>query len=141
VRDETGKPQPTPVVVGGLTDVTLDPIGVRVLRPDGKGGVKPCNAVVIRPGARNGEVFTKEFATSEDDMTAIPLEFYKGDSENLEECERLLEVQISGLPPGRPRGQRVKVSLKFDADGILTGEALDVSSNTKVDIHFDRSKN
>jgi molecular chaperone DnaK len=141
VQTVSGQKETKQVKVGGLTDVTMDPIGVEVFRSDGQGGYKSCNAVVVPGGARYNEVFSKEFATSEDGMTAIPIVLYKGDSDSVDQCERLMEVTISGLPGGRPRGQRVKVSLKFDDSGILTGEALDVTSKTKVDIIFDRSKN
>src|SRR5262249_36726202 len=48
--DETGRPRPTEVVVGGLTDVSTYPVGVEVLRPDGRGGYGRYNSVVVPEG-------------------------------------------------------------------------------------------
>lgn len=124
---------------GGLTDTAAYAIGVEVLRP-AQGGYAPCNAVVVPAGARYGETSEKEFRTSEDGMTEIHITLLKGDSPDLSQCEQLMAVIISGLPAGRPKGQRVKVRLGYDNNGIVRGNALDVATNTQVDFEVDRSK-
>jgi molecular chaperone DnaK len=150
----TGKPVPKPVpqddgtveqkdvVVkqGGLTDISAYAVGVEVLRPDGKGGMGHFNAVVVPSGARYGEVFNKEFSVVEDGVTEIHIVLYKGDSPNLDQCEQLMSVTISGLPPGRPARLPVVVTMSYDDGGILRGKAKDVTTGKDVDIVFDRSK-
>jgi molecular chaperone DnaK (HSP70) len=51
-----------------------------------------------------------------------------------------MAVLISGLPAGRPKGQRVKVRLGYDSNGIVKGSALDVATNTQVEFEIDRSR-
>jgi molecular chaperone DnaK (HSP70) len=132
----------TPLTVspGGLTDTALYAIGVEVLRPDGKGNVARFNSVVVPAGARYGEEFEKEFRTAEDNMTEIPVALHKGDASDIDQCEPLMTFTITGLPPNRPRGQRVRVKLGYDGSGIIRGTAVDVETNQRADIVVDRSK-
>src|SRR5262249_49066865 len=111
-----------------------------VLRPAGQGAYAAFNAVVVPAGARYGETSEKEFRTSEDGMTEIHITLYKGDSPDLSQCAQLMAVIISGLPADRPKGQRVKVRLGYDSNGIVRGNALDIATNTQVDFEVDRSK-
>ena len=132
----------TPVSVGpaGIVEITAESIGVEVLRPAGSGTWRKANAVLIPKGATYEQEFTKEFQTSEDGMTEIPIAFYKGDAEDVAACQPLMTFTISGLPPGRPSGQRVEVTLRYDSSGILRGNALDVATRTVCDIVIDRTK-
>ncbi len=132
----------TPLTVspGGLTDTALYAIGVEVLRPDGKGQFAKFNSVVVPAGARYGEEFEKEFRTAEDNMTEIPVALHKGDASDIDQCEPLMTFTITGLPPNRPRGQRVRVKLGYDGSGIIRGTAVDVETNQRADIVVDRSK-
>jgi len=140
VAKADGTVQKTKVAVGGLTDTTLYSVGVEVLRADGQGGVKRYNSVIIPANAEYGKEFEKEFRTAEDGMTDIPLTMYKGEAGEVTQCEQLMEFTITGLPPGRPKGQLVKVKLSFDQSGIIRGSAIDLATGQKVDIAIDRSK-
>jgi molecular chaperone DnaK len=142
VAKSDGTVEKTPVVVkpGGLSDQTLYAVGVEVLRYDAQGEIKHYNSVIIPANSDYGKEFEKEFRTFEDGMTEIPLTLYKGEEGEVEKCEQLMEVMIPGLPPGRPKGQRVKVKLSFDASGIIRGSALDVATGQKVEIVIDRTK-
>ncbi|MEK9137722.1 MAG: Hsp70 family protein, partial [Bacteroidota bacterium] len=124
---------------GGLTD-TGYAVGVEVLRPDAQGQMTKFNAVIVPDGARYGEEFDKEFRASEDNMTEIPIMLYKGDSPNLDECEPLMMFTITDLPPDRPKGQPVKVTLGYDSSGIIRGTAIDVNTDQKAEIVLDRNK-
>jgi molecular chaperone DnaK len=139
--DPDGTPLPTAVSMGpqGITDVSFA-VGVEVLRGDGRGGWTRFNSVIIPANAPYETEFTKEFRTSEDNMTEITVVLYEGESPDINECKRLMEFTIAGLPPGRPKGQPVHVTLKFDANGIIRGTAIDVNTGQKVDIVFDRTK-
>lgn len=134
------QPRQVQVAPGGLTDTAIYAVGVEVLRSDGQGGYASFNSVVVPAGARYGESFEKEFRTSEDGMSEIFITLYKGDSPDLSQCEQLMAVTIDGLPPSRPKGQRVRVKLGYDSSGILRGTAVDVASNTEVGLEVDRSK-
>jgi len=136
-----GKVEPRPVKVspGGLTDISTYAVGVEIMRPDGRGGWARLNKVIVKAGARYGEVFSKDFATSEDDMTEIPIVLYKGDSEDLNDCERLMTFIIKDLPAGLKAGAKVGVTLGYDDSGILRGRAQ-VETGHTVDIVYDRTQ-
>jgi molecular chaperone DnaK len=124
----------------GLTDASFYSIGIEVFRPDGKGGFGRFNAVVLPKGIIFGKEITKEFRTAEDGSTEILLVLYKGETDNIDDCERLMDFTIAGLPAGRPRGQLVRVTLGYDPSGIVRGKAIDVSSGVECEIVIDRSK-
>jgi molecular chaperone DnaK len=127
-------------VIAKPSDISTYSIGVEVLRGDGQGGHARLNSIVLPRGARSGEApVVKELQTSEDGMTEIPITLYQGESANIDECQQLMVVTIGGLPADRPRGQRVKVSLGYDTNGILRGSAVDVSSSQQAEIVIDRS--
>ncbi|MGE0129082.1 MAG: Hsp70 family protein [Blastocatellales bacterium] len=138
--DDKGKM--IPMTVGGLTDTALYAVGVEVLRPDGQGKVARFNSVVVPAGARYGEEFEKEFRTAEDNMTEIPVALHKSDADttDIDQCEPLMTFTITGLPSGRPRGQRVRVKLGYDSSGIIRGTAVDVETDQRADIVVDRNK-
>jgi len=98
------------------------------------------NAIVIPDGAPYGQVFEKFFATSEDDMTEIPLILYEGADPDPANCTKLATLTISGLPPGRSKGKRVRITLSYDSNGIIRGEGIDVETGKRVDIVIDRQK-
>ena len=123
-----------------VTDVARYAIGVEVLRPDGQGGYKKVNAVVVPTGSVYGQEFKRIFHTAEDGMTDILFVLYKGDSPNLVECEWLMEAVISDLPPDRPRGKPVEVTLGYDYSGILRGSAVDLGTAKDCTFVVDRHK-
>ncbi len=135
-----GPDGPTDVKVISLTDAARYAIGVEVVRPDGQGGYKRFNSVVVPAGAIYGQEFVKEFRTAEDGMTEIVVALYKGDAAEIDQSEYLAEALISGLPPDRPRGQLVKVILSYDNSGILRGSAIDKASGLQCELVVDHSK-
>ena len=96
------------------------------------------NVVLIKRGAQYNEIFEEEFGTAYDGMTDIPLVFYEGDSPDVEDCTRLADVSITGLPPGRPAGRPVKVRLWYDRNGIIHGQAIDLETHQDVEIKIER---
>jgi molecular chaperone DnaK len=114
-------------------------IGVEVIEVDQGGNVaRRENVVLIKRGAQYGEVFEHEFGTAFDGMTEIPLVFYEGDSPDPDECIRLADVTIEGLPPSRPAGRPVKVRLWYDRNGIVCGQAIDLETRRDVEINISR---
>ncbi|MGD2086295.1 MAG: Hsp70 family protein [Candidatus Aminicenantes bacterium] len=114
-------------------------IGVEVVIVDDTGNVtKQENVVIIKQGAQYGEIFEQEFGTAFDGMTEIPLVFYEGDSPDPDQCTRLADVTIQGLPPDRPAGRPVKVRLWYDRSGIVCGQAIDLDTKQDVEIKIER---
>jgi molecular chaperone DnaK len=138
--DGTRAAVPVTVAPGGLTDIATYAVGVEIVRPLGVGQWQRRNAVIVPYGATYERDFTKEFRTSEDGMTEIPITLLKGDDENAEKCEPLMTFTITGLPPDRPAGQRVEVTLRYDSSGVLRGSAVDVATRKVCDIVVDRTK-
>ncbi|MBI3248837.1 MAG: Hsp70 family protein [Deltaproteobacteria bacterium] len=146
----TPPPPPDPVIVvkgqrivlsaDGLVD-TGKAVGVEIIGGfDAAGNPLPRNAVIVPDGAVYGQEYEKDFATSRDNMTEIPVVLYEGADADLANCTHLASVTISGLPPGRPKGKRVRVKLSYDPSGIIRGEGVDLESGQKVDILIDRRK-
>jgi len=142
VRQDDGKVETKQVTLNpkGITDISAYSIGVEVLRPDGQGGFASFNSVVLPAGSQYGDMKEKEFRTSADGMTEIDVALYRGESADLTQCEHLMAVTIRGLPAGRPKGQKVKVKIGYDNNGIVRGSALDLATDTQVEFEVDRSK-
>lgn len=131
-----------PVSVGqqGLTDTSHYSVGIEVVR-ERQGQTVRANKIILPKGAEyGGQMVQRTFSTSEYGMTEIPVVLYKGEAEDLGECERLEMFTIVGLPPDRPKGQLVEVALGYDASGILRGKAVDVATGKECEIVIDRSK-
>jgi molecular chaperone DnaK len=121
-------------------DDVYNPVGVEIVILDEQGQVaERRNAPVIRRNARHGELFEREFAIAFDNMTEVLLKFYEGDSPNIDDCEFLADVYITGLPPNRPAGGLVKVRLWYDSNGIIHGQAIDQATRRDVEIEIRRS--
>lgn len=143
--DGAGAPQPTIQTRDGA--ITLlpgggdvgKPIGVEVVEVDDSGNVTHReNVVLIKRGAQYSEIFELEFGTAFHGMTEIPLVFYEGDSPDPEDCTRLADVTIEGLPPNRPAGRPVKVRLWYDRNGIVCGQAIDLETRKDVEVKIER---
>lgn len=116
-----------------------NPVGIEVVEVDDAGNIaRRENVVLIKRGAQYNEIFEQEFGTARDGMTEIPLVFYEGDSADPEECTRLADVTIEGLPPNRPAGRPVKVRLWYDRNGIICGQAIDRESGKDIEIKIER---
>jgi hypothetical protein len=138
-------PQPTPNDPTRKQDTRViitdigKAVGVEVKRPDGAGGFVRAHSVIIPDAAPTGKMFKRTFATTEDDMTEIPINLYEGKSENLDECTPLMTFTITGLSPGRPAGQLVEVEIGYTSDVVIRGTARDVAERRTVDIVIDRT--
>jgi molecular chaperone DnaK len=137
--DEPEKKQD--LIVQGLTDVSAYSVGIEVLEPNSQGGFVKVNRIILPKGTLYGsEAVTRVFSTSHPGMTEIPIVLYKGESEKLDECERLAEFTIVDLPSDRPEGQPVEVTLGYDGSGIIHGTAKDVNTTRYVEIIENRRK-
>ena len=68
-----------------------------------------------------------KFVTINDNQTAVKVVVLEGDNPDPEQCRRVGECVISGLP-ARPRGQEVEVAYSYDQDGRIRIWARDVTT-------------
>jgi molecular chaperone DnaK len=133
------------VVGGGDTDGELGKqkthYSVGVVVTDRQGN--RANEVVLPVGSAMGPEgdVEKAFYKTEDDMEEVLIVLMRSsqDTRNLADCTKMAEFKIGPLPPGGRAGDRVRVKLGHTTDGILCGEAEDVSTGQKVPIKVDRS--
>lgn len=139
-----------PVIVTGSGDIVVGPIedigmavGVEVIdvtNVNGKRVETRRNHIVVDDGSTYGQTFDKTFYTQHENQTEILLKILEGKDPDPEKCHVLAELEINGLPPGRPAGCRVDVQLGYDVSGIIRGMAQDMESEKSLDIEIDRSK-
>ena len=118
-----------------IIDTTPSSIGVEALRSDSSGGRRSVFVEIIAKNSRYGNWFQKDFQKAEDNATEITIEIYKGDGESdrLEDCSKLADFTISGLPPGGREGEMVRVELICE-NGMLRGRAVDLASGKSADV-------
>lgn len=134
-----GTTQKEEVGITEVLDIAAHAIGIGAIKVDGDGVPRTVNGVVLPAGTKYGdEPIKKLYQTTEDGMTDIPIVLYQGDSPDVDQCRRLMTFTISGLPPGRPKGQLVEVRLGYDKNGVIRGTAK--ASKKEVEIVIDRSQ-
>jgi len=113
---------------GGVKDVINHSVGVLVLNEQGKTMV----STLLKKNVPLGDSQSEIYYTAHPNQTAIKIELYEGENEDPELCTKLGEAMISGLPAGRPAGQKVKIALTSTKSGTIELEAVDESSGQKV---------
>ncbi|MFL6211550.1 MAG: Hsp70 family protein [Pyrinomonadaceae bacterium] len=119
----------TPTVIGR----TAHGLGILVTRerdPNALRGAEQPETVVdllIEPNTATPHTYDKVFYTNRDNETAIPVPLYEGESKDPQECSRIGQVVIEGLPP-RPKHQPVRVKFHIDTSGLLEVEITDVET-------------
>ena len=121
-----------------ITDITCHAVGIQVIRADATGERRPFNAVVLERGTLFGE--QRQFVTETlfDNQVEVCIRLFEGDSDDIEECVHLVDFRIEGLPSERPRGRPIRTTLWFGANGIILGNAIDMETNTEIEIRYDR---
>ncbi len=121
-----------------ITDITCHAVGIQVIRQDADGERRPFNAVVLDRGTVFGE--RRQFVTETlfDNQAEVCIRLFEGDSDDIEECAHLVDFRIEGLPPNRPRGRPIRTTLWFGSNGIIMGNAVDMETNTEIEIRYDR---
>ena len=66
----------------------------------------------------------RRFVTLNDGQTSVKVVVFEGAAPDPEDCRRIGECVVSGLPP-RPKGQGIEISYRYGADGRLRIEARD----------------
>jgi molecular chaperone DnaK len=117
-----------------VTDVAAHSLGVSVFETGGRRQVKfLCERNTPLPCERS-----QIFYTMHPGERRIVVPILEGESPNPEECTRIGQVVIDGLPAGRPAKQPVTVTMAYDRDGILEVQARDEGSSTVVRTTIER---
>lgn len=130
VKPEEVPPQ-VKEIVGGLsfTDVLSHSFGIAAEVP---GTGQKRYSIVIRRNTPLPARAVSEFATSLPNQTAIRIQVYQGESNDLNLCNPVGEFTLSGLPPGRPPGQKVRIEFSCDTNGLIHITATDVLSGIEA---------
>lgn len=73
----------------------------------------------------------REFTTHVDGQTGIKFHIVQGERDMASDCRSLARFEITGIPPQKAGQARVGVSFIIDADGLLTVEAMELSTGAK----------
>lgn len=138
---EAGSGQSVSISADSITDITCHAVGMQVIRKGSDGEPRPVNAVVLGKGSVFGERFDIVTETLFDNQTEVCIRLFEGDQEDPEECTHLMDFRIEGLPANRPRGRPIRTTLWFGTNGIINGRAVDLETNSEIEIHYDRWSN
>jgi molecular chaperone DnaK len=116
-------------VVDGLhvTDVTAHSFGIEACVP---GTEQRVHSIIIRRNTPLPAEESREFATVLPNQTAIQVLIYQGEFQELAKCNPIGEFILSGLPPNRPAGRKVRVTFSCDTSGVIHVTALDIETGT-----------
>jgi molecular chaperone DnaK len=128
VAEADGTPSPVTGLPGRtalpkIVDVTSKGYGVAIVRDRRKSLDEMMVSWLIRPNNEIPAAPRDTFRTVEDDQVAVHIAVYESTtdklSEELEDNLKLVEGDLTGLPPNQPAGQPLEVSFNLGADGIL----------------------
>ena len=100
-------------------------------------GLETLGGVVDKLIHRNQTVpctATSRYSTFKDGQTAIKLSIYQGERELIQDCRKLGEFTLSGLPPMPAQMAQVDVTFLVDANSQLTVSAVEQRSGHKATV-------
>ncbi len=102
-------------------------------------GIETMGGAVAKLIMRNSTVparASEMFSTSKDGQTSIALTVYQGEREMAEDCRKLGEFHLSGLPPMPAGIPQLKVEFLVDANGVLTVTAHERRSGKRAELQI-----
>jgi molecular chaperone DnaK len=124
---------PTLVVqkVGGLqiTDVTSHSLGIEAYIP---GTQRRINSILIPRNSPIPTEVSKEFVTTIQGQTAIKVTIFQGESQDPELCNPIGDFILGGLPPNRPAGCKVRVTVSCGSSGVVHVAAVDIETGKET---------
>jgi len=120
------------------TGILVRPVGVEVLKDPDHPELGTMNSVVIPSGAAVGEIHRVDFAAAFDGQTELEIVLLEGDDPDPANCARLDSLVLRSIRPGRPKGWKICVELKYDESGLIVGSAWDVELGEEIGIEYRR---
>jgi len=121
---------------GGLqiTDVISHSIGIEAFDKNNR----KINSILIRRNSPLPVEVAKEFVTTAAGQTAIKVTVYQGEFPDPTQCNPIGDFILSGLPPERPAGRKVRVSVTCTGNGVAELSAKDIESGieTQTQINY-----
>ena len=90
------------------------------------------NTILI---ARNSPIpveVSKEFVTTMPGQTGIQVTIYQGEFQDPELCNPVGEFVMTGLPPDRPAGRKVRVTVACGTNGVVNVTAVDIETGKQT---------
>ena len=117
--------------VGGLqiTDVTSHSLGLEAFVP---GTQQRINSILIPRNSPIPVEESKEFVTTIPGQTGIKVTIYQGEFQEPELCNPVGEFVMTGLPPNRPAGRKVRVTVACGTNGIVNVTAVDIETGKQT---------
>jgi molecular chaperone DnaK len=116
-----------------IKDVVSHTLGIG-LKDDVYDALIPKDHIIPHRVARKG------YTTAADNQTSIYVPVYQGDNPKASLNFKLGEVVIDGLEPLPKGGHQFQVTFALDADGVFTGELLDMRKSKVTPIKLDRGQ-
>lgn len=118
-------------VVGKLeiTDVTSHSFGMEAFVP---GTDRKVNAILIPRNSPIPIEVSKEFLTTTAGQTAIKVTIYQGEFQDPALCNPIGEFMMAGLPPNRPAGRKVRVTVCCNRNGVVNVTATDIETGVQA---------
>ena len=93
-------------------------------------------SIIIPKNTKRPCADTKRYETRDDNQTGVSCQITSSMSDTTipEMVTQIWEGSLGPLPKGRPKGQKIDVTFKFDSDGIMYASFVDVSSGIKKNI-------
>ena len=117
--------------VGGLeiTDITSHSLGIEASIP---GSHQKINSILISRNTPIPTDVSKEYITNLPGQTAIKIIIYQGEFRDPALCNPIGEFLLTGLPPNRPAGKKVRVTISCSNNGIVDVSAVDIETGKQA---------
>lgn len=124
-------PPPVEEKISGLqiTDITSHSLGIEAQVP---GSQQRINSILIPRNSPIPAEVSKEFVTNMAGQTAIRVTIYQGEFPDPALVNPIGEFILGGLPPNRPAGRKVRVTISCGTDGIVSVMALDIETGKET---------
>jgi molecular chaperone DnaK len=112
-----------------ITEVTSHSLGIEAVVP---GTQQRINTIIIPRQRPIPTEESKEFITTTPGATSIAVKIYQGEFQDPALCNLIGEFRLSGLPPNRPAGKKVRVTVSYAPNGVIHVTALDIETGQET---------
>ena len=112
-----------------IVDVVSHSIGIEASVP---GSNQMINSILIKKNSPIPIEVSKEFVTQAHNQTGIQIKVFQGEFQNPSLCNPIGNFVMTGLPPGRPPGKKVRVTVSCTTNGVIEIFARDIESGIEM---------